>query len=267
MNAQHPIGIFDSGIGGLTVARALREVLPEESIVYFGDTAHVPYGDKSPDSIRHYSREISKFLLAQGCKMVVVACNTASARAFADVQQVCGKVPAVNVIDPVVDHVAARYAAGKVGIIGTKNTVQSRVYPRRLHKANPQLDVLSKATPLLAPMIEEGFFNQMISKTIIRSYLKHPRFAEMQALILGCTHYPLIEKEVSEVVGPEVEIINSARVVAQSIAQTLDAHKLRRSGVPEDTFYVSDYTDSFKAATRIFFGERISLQPSGIWGA
>lgn len=240
--------------------------MPSESIAYFGDTAHLPYGDKSPDSIRHYSREIARFLLEHKCKMVVIACNTASARAFTDVSRLCGKeVAAINVIDPVVAHVAERYATGKVGVIGTKNTIQSRSYLHRLRKAAPDLQVLSKATPLLAPMIEEGFFNQMISRTIIASYLDHPRFEGMQALILGCTHYPLIADEVAATVGPKVEIINSAEVVAKAIQAELQHRNLLATGSPTDTFWVSDYTDSFKAATRTFFGERINLQPSRIW--
>lgn len=266
MSDQRPIGIFDSGIGGLTVARAVRDLMPSESIAYFGDTAHLPYGDKSPASIRSYSREITRFLLEQDCKMIVIACNTASARAFADVQRICGPdIPSVNVIDPVVAHVAARYPKGKVGVIGTKNTIQSRSYLRRLRKAAPALEICSKATPLLAPMIEEGFFNQMISRTIIGSYLDHPRFEGMQALILGCTHYPLIAKEVAATVGSSVAIIDSAQVVAQSIQAELQGRDLLATGAPSDTFWVSDYTDSFKAATRIFFGQRIQLQPSSIW--
>jgi glutamate racemase len=170
-----PIGIFDSGIGGLTVAKAIAEALPNETIIYFGDTAHLPYGDKSKESITMYSKRITAFLLAKGCKAIVIACNTASAHAYADLKKAYPKVPILNVIDPTVDYCLTKYKKGKIGVIATRGTIKSRIYPRKLNKENPKLEVPQTATPLLAPMIEEGFFNNKISKTIINSYLSLPK--------------------------------------------------------------------------------------------
>ena len=189
LHARNPIGIFDSGIGGLTVAAAIHKLLPNERIVYFGDTAHLPYGDKSAKAIRGYSQKITEFLLEKHCKMVVMACNTASSVGFRIVKQTCGsKALATNVIDPMVKYVSANYQTGKVGIIGTKGTIDSRVYPRKLKQENEELLVASAATPLLCPMIEEGFFNNNISKTIIFDYLSRNQLEEIDALVLGCTH-------------------------------------------------------------------------------
>lgn len=266
-STQQPIGIFDSGIGGMTVARAIRERLPNESLVYFGDTAHLPYGDKSANAVKTYAKEITQFLLGKECKMIIVACNTASARGFGAVELLCAnRIPAINVIDPVVEHVVQRYAGGTVGVIGTKSTVSSRVYPRRIQKADPSINVHSRATPLLAPMIEEGFFNNNISKAVIKSYLEVPAFQRIDALVLGCTHYPLIQAEVCSLMPPDVAVIDAAGVVADAVAQELDRVELRATGKPQHTFWVSDYTEAFHASTRMFFGERVSLQTSGIWG-
>ncbi|MEY3399295.1 MAG: glutamate racemase, partial [Bacteroidota bacterium] len=167
---DRPIGIFDSGIGGLTVAAAIRKALPGESLIYFGDTAHLPYGDKSAESIRHYAARITDFLIKKKCKAIVIACNTASAHAFKTVRDVAGPdIPVVNVIDPVSEYISTRYTDGKVGVIGTKGTIESRIYVKRIEKLNKKLKVMSCATPLLAPMIEEGFFNNTISRTVIHS--------------------------------------------------------------------------------------------------
>lgn len=266
MADNRPIGIFDSGIGGLTVARAIRDVLPKESLIYFGDTAHLPYGDKSTASIRQYSRELTRFLLKQNCKMIVIACNTASAKGFREVERICGgRIPVINVIDPVVEHVTQRYTSGVIGVIGTRGTIGSRVYPRRIHKINPKLKVASRATPLLAPMIEEGFFNQMISTAVIRNYLDYPGLKNMQALILGCTHYPLIREEVASIVGEDVDIINAAHIVAEAVKHALGERQALASRKQADQFWVSDYTESFRASTKIFFEEEIKLNKSRIW--
>ena len=262
------IGIFDSGIGGLTVANAIQHRLPSESLVYFGDTAHMPYGDKSPELIRHYTARITAFLLEQKVKMVVIACNTASSHAFQTVQDLCGPgIPVINVIDPVVDVVSAKYKTGKIGVIGTKGTMASRVYPRRIQKKNSKLKVVSQATPLLAPMIEEGFFNNNISKTVIESYLSKPLFEDLDALILGCTHYPLIKREVRNYFGKKVHVIDSASVVAASIEDVLREKGMLNNQVndPEYTFLVSDHTESFERSTRLFFKKRIHLGEARLW--
>jgi glutamate racemase len=261
-----PIGIFDSGIGGLTVAKAIAEALPNETIIYFGDTAHLPYGDKSKESITMYSKRITGFLLAKGCKAIVIACNTASAHAYADLKKFYPKVPIINVIDPTVEHVLAKYDKGKIGIIATKGTIKSRLYVRKLNKKNPKLEVVQAATPLLAPMIEEGFFNNNISKTIINSYLSNKNFENIDALILACTHYPLIKKEVIAFFKRPVEVIDSATVVADYTRKMLNDLKIankKKSG--NNIFYISDFTESFEETSKLFFGGKIELREERIW--
>ena len=266
--ASQPIGIFDSGIGGLTVANAIAKLLPNEKLVYFGDTAHLPYGDKSPQAIKSYSVRIAEFLLEQQCKTVIIACNTASASAFTAVKkQVGSRALVMNVIDPVVRYVAEHHLTDKVGVIGTKGTINSRVYVRKLQAKSKKLKVVSMATPLLAPMIEEGFFNNYISRTVIHSYLSRKAFKDINALILACTHYPLIKKEVQEFYGPAVEIVDSAEIVAQEVRARLDKKGLLNPAKrkPGHRFYVSDYTASFEESTRYFFKDQVQLKTLRFW--
>ena len=262
------IGIFDSGIGGMTVANVIRHRLPHESLIYFGDTAHLPYGDKSPASIRHYAARITAWLIQHKVKAVVIACNTASSHAFETVRDICGpSIPVINVIDPVVQHVSSEFKSGKIGVIGTKGTIDSRVYPKRIKKINPKLSVVSQATPLLAPMIEEGFFNNNISKSVIESYLQKKNFQNLDAIILGCTHYPLIQKEINAFYQKKVAVIDSAFVVAEKVEEVLATHGLLalEHHQPRYKFVVSDYTQSFERSTRTFFRERIELSEERIW--
>jgi glutamate racemase len=265
--ASRPIGIFDSGIGGLTVANAIQRILPNESLIYFGDTAHLPYGDKSADSIRYYSIRIAQFLLKQNCKMIVIACNTASAMAYETVKEfVDGAVPVVNVIDPVVSNVTSDKKTHRIGVIGTKGTIKSDIYAKKIHAKSKKHEVASLATPLLAPMIEEGFFNNKISRTVIASYLSSRKLARVDSLILACTHYPLIKPEVEEFYKDKVNIVDSAGVVADEVKRILKEKKLlapkRR---PVHHFYVSDFTKSFEESTRFFFKNKIHLEKLDIW--
>lgn len=267
-NSEYPIGIFDSGIGGLTVASAIRKALPNESFIYFGDTAHLPYGDKSPQSIREYADRITHFLLDHQCKAIVIACNTASAHAYKTVKAICGeRIPVINVIDPVAEFTANAYQNARIGVIGTKGTIQSRIYVKRIEKRNKSLKVISNATPLLAPMIEEGYYNNKISQTIINTYLSKKNFDKIKALILGCTHYPLIKKEVDAFYKKKVDIIDTASVVAAHIAHVLETKQMLNTSGKKNKFhfYVSDYTESFEQSTRIFFHEKIKLQQARIW--
>ena len=265
---QQPIGIFDSGIGGMTVAQAIKKALPNEHFIYFGDTAHLPYGDKSPESIRHYAARITQFLLEKKCKAIVIACNTASAHAFKIVQDIAGpSVPVINVIDPVADYVSAHFHKKRIGVMGTKGTIASRVYVVRIEKRNKSSKVISNATPLLASMIEEGFYNNTISQTIINSYLSKPNFKNTDALILACTHYPLIRKEVDLYYKKRIPIIDNGEVAAAALKAILEQRKLLNTSktVKKDLFVVSDYTDGFKQSTKIFFGEEVQLKRVRIW--
>lgn len=267
MSSALPIGIFDSGIGGLTVARAIHEALPNEQLIYFGDTAHMPYGDKSPEAIKYYSLKIAKFLLDQSCKTLIIACNTASAYAYHDLVHFLGdKVPIINVIDPVVDAIVKAGKYKKIGVIGTKATIKSDIYAKKLEAADPEIQVFSLATPLLAPMIEEGFFNNNISKTIINSYLLSPRIKKIDSLVLACTHYPLIKTEISSFYHGKVAIINTAEIVAQYVSRQLKNMDLLNPGKPgKDRFYVSDFTASFESSTRLFLGKKVHLTHQPIW--
>jgi glutamate racemase len=259
---NQPIGIFDSGIGGLTVAHAIHKKLPNESLIYFGDTAHFPYGDKSPELIERYALEIANYLLDRGCKMIVIACNTASAHAFRAVEKLAAnRALVVNVIDPAANAIAQTFAEGRVGVIGTRGTTQSGIYPRKIKKLNPKLQVTSLATPLLAPMIEEGFFNNNISRTVIHSYLERKSLAGIKGIILACTHYPLIRKEIDDYFKGKVRVFDSAEVVAGHIKALLEEKDLLASHQhPATEFYISDLTESFQLSAQIFFREKIVLE-------
>lgn len=256
-----PIGIFDSGIGGLTVARAIKNILPHEDLIYFGDTAHLPYGEKSAKAIKQYCIDIAGFLKKHDVKMIVIACNTASASGFKSVQKIAGKeIIVVNVIDPLVEHVL-QTELKHVGVIGTKRTIESNLYAKKIKK-NSKKNVSSLATPLLAPMIEEGFFNNKISQTVINSYLSKANLKNIDSLILGCTHYPLIKKEIESYYKNKVTILDSATVVAEKIKSMLETKNLANAqtklGVAK--FFVSDYTESFKESSKIFFGAEVNLK-------
>jgi glutamate racemase len=270
LDSSQPIGVFDSGIGGLTVAKAIADLLPDERIVYFGDTAHFPYGDKSEESIQSYSEGISKFLLTQNCKALIVACNTASALAVNHLKTILPKqIPLIDVVQPVAEFLH-RASFRRVGVIATKGTVFSNVYPKKINALSPKIAVQSLATPLLAPMVEEAFFNNSISQTVINEYLSKAVLNNIDALVLGCTHYPLIESEVQRYfrnTGRSVAVVNSAKVVALAVKEKLKKGFLLSGKQIEDHhFYVSDYTKSFEKSTKVFFGNELKLVKKNIWG-
>lgn len=267
MEKSQPIGIFDSGIGGLTLASRLTALLPGEDIIYFGDTAHLPYGDKSMVAIQAYSVKISQFLLDKGVKAILIACNSASAAAYDLVKEYVGnKALVFNVIDPVVDFLSTEHANQKVGLIGTKQTVNSGIFDRKISDANCGIRLTSLATPLLAPMIEEGFFNNKISLSIIEEYLRNPVLEKIQALVLACTHYPLIAAQISGFFQGKVDIIDSSSIVAGEVKNQLERAGLLNGGnASEKIFYVSDYTTAFENSTQIFFGGKLHLEHFPLW--
>ena len=261
-----PIGIFDSGVGGLTVAHAIRQILPGENLIYFGDTAHLPYGDKSPESIRSYSEKITDFLLDKDSKVILVACNSASASAFDFLSEKYGGVVILlDVIDPVVDYISAKQF-NKIGVIGTKRTISSGTYEQKLSVKSPMTRTVSLATPLLVPMIEEGFIFDDISNAIIRTYLSDKSLEGIEALILGCTHYPIIRNQITKFFNFNIEIIDSSKVVSAKLRDVLEKNGLLNdSGKVNNQFFVSDYTDYFEKIARMFFEEDINLQKADIW--
>ena len=266
LNRQQAIGIFDSGIGGLTVARAISKLLPEEQIIYFGDTAHMPYGDRNADSIRYYCVRIAKFLLRQNCKMIVIACNTASSVGYKMLVDFFEDTSLfVNVVDPLVAEVSSRNYRN-VGVIATKATIESQVYEKKLLDSRPDMEVNALATPLLAPMIESGYFNDGISHAVISEYLSQPDLQHLDALLLACTHYPLIHKEISEFYENRVDVVDSTIVTAQAVKESLEIHDLlNEQRLADDKFYVSELTQSFKETTRLFYGKPITLEHCPIW--
>jgi len=261
MKKTQPIGIFDSGIGGLTVAKAISALLPNETLMYFGDTIHMPYGERSAEQILFYAINITEFLIQKGAKIIVIACNSASSVAYQFLKKKYeGQIDVIGVISPVVDYITA-HDFKKVGIIGTKATIASKNYETLLHQQKPAQKVCSMATPLLAPMIEEGYFNNSISQTIINSYLSNWRFKNVDAMVLACTHYPLIKKEILRFYHKHVEVIDTTEIVAQAVKSSLENQKLLMpSKKGKDHFYVSRYTDSFEKTTKIFYGKLVVIE-------
>ena len=230
-----PIGVFDSGIGGLTVAAALRELLPGEEIFYVGDTARVPYGGKSPATIERYGIEVAGMLLAEGAKLIVVACNTASALAVPRLQELL-RVPVIGVIEPGASAAVAATKSGHVGVIGTRATVQSKAYEKAIHAIDSAIKVRVQACPLLVPLIEEGWLEDPVTDQIIQRYLNPMVRSGIDTLVLGCTHYPLLSKALSRYVGSGITLVDSARNCAANVKAvlqklSLSAPKTRPGGL------------------------------------
>src|SRR5512141_1482158 len=253
-----PIGVFDSGIGGLTVVRELMKQLPNESIIYFGDTARVPYGPKSPDTVLRYSREIVDFLKKEGVKAVVVACNTATAHALPALQEE-NDLPIIGVIEPGSRAAARATRSGKVGVIGTQGTINSHAYERAIHQALPTADIVARACPLFVPLVEEGWRETDATNIIAREYLGEFADAKVDTLVLGCTHYPLLKRAIGEVVGRSVRLIDSAEETAAQTAVTLREAGLinNEEGEPSYRFIASDVPDQFLRVGQRFLGRTI----------
>ena len=269
-----PIGIFDSGIGGLTVARAACDLLPNESILYFGDTAHLPYGEKSPELIRKYSTRIALHLVNSGCKAIVVACNSASSNALRQVVDAVGEsIPVIDMVHPVVEAICSEESSEsvsdcnkKVGLIGTRATISSGLYKSAVEALNQtrgsSIDLISRPTPLLASAIEEGFYNDTIPGAVLEAYLEDGYFSEVDSMILGCTHYPLVRDEVMSMLPKSVEVIDSPKIVALALKSKLENLGLFNadSAVSSNRFQVSDLTENFRLGAQRFFSSDIDLE-------
>ena len=256
---QAPLGVFDSGIGGLTVARALFERLPREAVIYFGDTARVPYGPKSPDTVRRYSGEILSFLLSRGVKAVVVACNTSTAHALAYLRE-RSPVPVVGVIEPGARAAAAATRSGIIGVIGTAGTIASGAYERAIKALRPDARVYSQPCPLFVPLVEEGWFDHPAAELIAREYLAPLQRARVDVLVLGCTHYPLLKPLLARVMGggTDVKLVDSAEETATAVAQELARLGLESNGSNHDhRFVVSDDEPHFRKVGARFLGEKL----------
>lgn len=257
VNRNQPIGIFDSGVGGLTVLREVEKIMPQEDIIYFGDTARVPYGNKSASTIRRFSVESVLFLLQQDVKMVIVACNTASALAL-DYLTKSFRIPIVGVIDSGVER-ALQVTSGRIGIIGTKSTIKSRSYQKAIASRNKRVKFFSCSCPLFVPLVEEGFAATSITSEFIQKYLKGLKSKQIDTLILGCTHYPLLKKEITGYLC-KVSIIDSAHEVARRSKLILDKLKLnnRKRPAGRQKFFVSDEPHNFTNLAKLFLKRPIS---------
>jgi glutamate racemase len=249
--ALRPIGVFDSGIGGLTVVRALRDLLPQEDIFYIGDTARLPYGGKSKSTIERYSIEISGLLLAENAKMIVVACNTSSSLAVAKLQEIL-KVPVVGVIAPGARAAVKETRIGHVGVIGTKSTISSEAYERAIKALNPAVRVTSQACPLLVPLVEEAWLMDKVTREVLHRYLDPVIRAGIDTMVLGCTHYPLLAPLIQEVAGSAVKLVDSAKNCAVAVKQTLVECELENTsdGSGKLNVALTDSSNSFLTTAR-----------------
>lgn len=253
-----PIGVFDSGIGGLTVVRELIRQLPNESIVYFGDTARVPYGPKSPDTVLRYSREIATYLENQGIKALVVACNTATAHAVPALKAE-RLIPIIGVIEPGARAAIAATRSGSIGVIGTQGTIKSRAYELAIQKLRADARISAAACPLFVPLVEEGWLETEATILIAQEYLTPLRDAHVDTLVLGCTHYPLLKRAIGNVVGREVRLIDSAEETASETARILEKHELLATATDSARyrFIASDAPEQFLRVGRRFLGAAI----------
>ncbi len=285
MNRNLPIGIFDSGVGGLTVYRALHERLPAERYVYLGDTARVPYGTKSLSTVEHYAIENARFLEERGIKLLVVACNTASALALPAIRRSVG-VPVVGMIGPGA-RAAVREggAAGRVGVIATESTVKSGAYREAIRKLAPAAEVFERACPLFVALAEEGWAETEVARMVAEEYLGELRESRPGALVLGCTHYPILRRVIQEAVGSEVRLIDSGEAAAEAVEDLIESEGLRRTATQElrdlreagaharflcddlDHFYVTDAAERFAHVAERFLGSAPRrLEAVEVWG-
>jgi glutamate racemase len=257
---SRPIGVFDSGVGGLTVFHALEQKLPDESLVYLGDTARVPYGTKSAETVIRYTLEAARFMLRQQVKMVVVACNTASSVAIEAMEKET-HLPVTGVIEPGAQRAVDNSSIGRIGVIGTRATVGSGAYKRAIQALRPDAEVISQACPLFVPLAEEGWTDGEITRQIAETYLEPFKRAEVDTLVLGCTHYPLLRGVIGEVMGADVGLVDSAESVALEVGRKLhDEPLLAGPGADrriEHHFYVTDAPEPFQVVAERFLGRPI----------
>ncbi len=255
---NRPIGVFDSGIGGLTVLKEILRVLPSENTIYLGDTARVPYGIRSPETVIRYSFENTKFLSSKDIKMLVIACNTASSVSL-DAIKSRVSIPVIGVIEPGVKAAVRATKSGKIGVIGTEATIRSSAYARGIREINPHIDVFGLACPLFVPLVEEGWTEGEITRMIVERYLAQFKGTDIDTVVLGCTHYPLLKKVIAEVVGPGVCLIDSAIEISQEIGVILEDLGMKRDSHSPSfrEYYVTDSPERFLKVGGQFLGQQI----------
>jgi len=254
---KNAIGIFDSGVGGLTVLRQIRQKLPEENLIYFADTARIPYGGKSRETILRYSIENAIFLLEKDVKLLVVACNTATAHAIERLQQIFS-IPVIGVIEPGVECALKTSKTGRLAVLGTKGTIDSQAYQREILRRNPQAHIAAVPCPLFVHLVEEGYAEHAATRLIIREYLEPLKEQHIDTVLLGCTHYPLLQRQIQEEMGPHITLIDSATTCAEQVAKLLTAQGMRSSVRGGDRFYVTDDPHKFSKLAGDLLGESLS---------
>ena len=252
------IGIFDSGVGGLTVLREIMQALPQEDTLYFGDTARVPYGTKSPETVTRYAGEIASFLIKRDIKLLVVACNTASAVALPTLKRQL-TIPVVGVIEPGARRAVEVTRSGRIGVIGTAGTIRSSAYTRAIKRLKPDAEVLTRACPLFVSLAEEGWIDNQIARLTAQTYLQELKEAAVDTLVLGCTHYPLLKPMIADVMGPGVTLVDSAEETARTVAAILADKRLLRppSEKGNHNYYVSDIPAGFVRVGNRFLGGKL----------
>jgi glutamate racemase len=248
--------MFDSGVGGLTVLKAFRNAFPKADIHYVGDTLHMPYGDKSPENIRDFSRKIARYLRNSGANLIVIACNSASSWAYEAVCEEAGNIPVLDVVRPIVHHLAHMPNLQQVGLVGTRATVQSGIYPRLLKAAAPNIHIQTLATPLLAPLVEEGIQLPELNRLLVSHYLRQLKLEELQALVLACTHYPVLQETFQEVLGSHIQVLNPGQVLATDcLSRGMDF-----PGSAALLCEVTEFTPAFETTAERLLGHPISLK-------
>ncbi|MEW6507561.1 MAG: glutamate racemase [Bacteroidota bacterium] len=259
MDRTSPIGFFDSGIGGLTVVKAVSQLLPNENIVYFGDTARVPYGSKSNDTVVEYSLQAANFLLRKNIKLLVVACNTASSVALKDLKRFL-TIPVIGMIEPGSKLALRESKNGKIGIIGTNATINNKAYSQEIKKLNPKIKVYEKACPLFVPIAEEGWIDHAATRMIAKEYLAELKTKKIDSLVLGCTHYPILKDVIQKEIGKSVKLVDSGTPAARLVEEYLNGRGLRNNSnqIGKKEFYVSDIPSKFRDMAERFLGKKIT---------
>jgi len=252
------IGMFDSGIGGLTVLKEVKKLLPSEHILYLGDSARLPYGNKSPQTITKYALESAIFLLTKGIKVLVIACNTSSALAL-DILKRKLPIPVLGVIHPAAAEAVQYTKTKKIGVIGTKATINSMAYVKAIKKLDPEIEVLAKSCPLFVPIVEEGLENDKVALLMAEKYLDAFQHSGIDSLVMGCTHYPILEPVIKKVISKDINIINTGRETAREVKHTLETQAIiNDAGKGECEYFVTDSPDTFKEIGSRFLGEEIT---------
>ena len=259
MNRTNPIGFFDSGIGGLTVVKSVQQIMPNENIVYFGDTARVPYGSKSNETVVEYSLQAANFLLRKNIKLLVVACNTVSAVALKELKRFL-TIPVIGMIEPGARMALQESKTGIIGVIGTNATINNKAYSNELKKLNSKVKVFEKACPLFVPLAEEGWLDHKATVLIAKEYLGGIKEKKIDSLVLGCTHYPILKDVIQKVVGKSVKLVDSGSPAAKLVEDYLNGRQLRNQSVHHGVseFYVSDVPTKFREVAERFLGTKVT---------